>query len=389
MIRDAKTRIEAIRKAGQYRTLRRVEQVSGPELVIQGRKLVNFASNNYLGLSGHPDICRRAQESIAAWGAGSGASRLVTGNTSLHEELEKKIAKFKKQESSVLLNCGYMANVGGITALAGKSDVIYSDALNHASIIDGARLSKATISVYDHCDIQDLEEKIRAGGQPGGLIVSDGVFSMDGDIAPLPELAEIAGRYECTLMIDDAHGTGVLGRTGRGVCEHFNCYEGVDVHMGTLSKSLGAEGGFIAGSGLLSEIIRNVARPFIFSTAIAPSNAAAASAALDVLQEENWRVGKLSENSRYLRQGLQDLGLLVPDGITPIIPVIVGSNRDTAVFSSILEEEGIFSPAIRPPTVPEGSGRIRVTTMAIHTREQLDQAISAFETAGRKTGVLP
>jgi 8-amino-7-oxononanoate synthase len=388
MIKHAKARIDAIHESGQYRHLRLVEQTSGPEMIMNGKKFLNFASNNYLGLANHPVICQRAAESIAIWGVGSGASRLITGNTSLHEELEKKIADFKKQDSSVLFNCGYTANVGGITALAEKDSIIYSDTLNHASIIDGARLSKAKITVYDHCDTRDLEAKIRASGKEGGLIVSDGVFSMDGDIAPLPELVEIARQYECALMIDDAHGTGVLGKTGRGVCEHFNLYEGVDLHMGTLSKALGSEGGFIAGSDLLADLLRNVARPFIFSTALAPSSVAAASAAIDVLREEVWRVRTLSENSRYLREGLKSIGLTVPDGITPIIPVVMGSNKDTISFSSILEQEGIFSPAIRPPTVPEGLGRIRVTTMATHTREHLDQALSSFEVAGRKTGLL-
>ncbi|MFH0966591.1 MAG: 8-amino-7-oxononanoate synthase [Methanobacteriota archaeon] len=388
MIRHLKARIDAIHESGRYRQLRLVEQTSGPEMIMNGKKFLNFASNNYLGLANHPVICQRAAESIATWGVGSGASRLITGNTTLHEELEKKIADFKKQESSVLFNCGYMANVGGISALAGKDDIIYSDTLNHASVIDGARLSKANISVYDHGDTRDLEAKIRASGKEGGLIVSDGVFSMDGDIAPLPELTEIASQYECALMIDDAHGTGVLGKTGRGVCEHFNLYEGVDLHMGTLSKALGSEGGFIAGSDILADLLRNVARPFIFSTALAPSSVAAASAAIDVLREETWRVRTLSENSRYLREGMRSIGLTVPDGITPIIPVIVGQNKDTISFSSILEQEGIFSPAIRPPTVPEGLGRIRVTTMATHTREHLDQALSSFETAGRKTGLF-
>jgi len=388
MIKYAKARIKAIHESGQYRQLRLVEQTSGPEIVMNGKKFLNFASNNYLGLANHPVICQRAAESIAIWGVGSGASRLITGNSSLHEELEKKIADFKKQDSSVLFNCGYMANLGGITALTGKDDIIYSDMLNHASIIDGARLSKAKISVYDHSDPRDLEAKIRTSGKKGGLIVSDGVFSMDGDIALLPELVEIARQYECALMIDDAHGTGVIGKTGRGVCEHFNLYEGVDLHMGTLSKALGSEGGFIAGSDILADLLRNVARPFIFSTAITPSSVAAASAAIDVLREEVWRVRTLSKNSRYLREGLRSIGLTVPDGITPIIPVIVGSNKDTISFSTILEQEGIFSPAIRPPTVPEGLGRIRVTTMATHTHEHLDQALSSFETAGRKTGLL-
>ncbi|PWR74251.1 8-amino-7-oxononanoate synthase [Methanospirillum lacunae] len=388
MIKDAKSRIDEIQRSGKYRQLRLVEQTSGPEMVMDGKKLLNFASNNYLGLSNHPVICQRASDSIATWGTGSGASRLITGNTSIHEELEKKIADFKKQESSVVFNCGYMANVGGITALTDKDCIIYSDSLNHASIIDGARLSKAKIVVYDHCDLRDLEAKIRAHGKTGGLIVSDGVFSMDGDIAPVPELAEISSQYECALMIDDAHGTGVLGKAGRGVCEYFNLDDGVDLHMGTLSKALGSEGGFIAGSDLLAEILRNVARPFIFSTALTPSSIAASSAAIDILLEENWRIRKLSDNSRYLREGIQSMGLDVPDGITPIIPVIIGKNDDTVLFSSILEQEGIFSPAIRPPTVPEGSGRIRLTVMATHTRDHLDQAISSFETAGRKTGLI-
>lgn len=388
MIKNAKFRLEEIKKSDTYRELRLVNQSSGPEMIMNGKKVLNFASNNYLGLSNHPVICKRASDSITSWGTSSGASRLITGNTSLHEELEKKIADFKKQESSVLFNCGYMANVGGITALSNKNTIIYSDLLNHASIIDGARLSKSKILIYNHCNMHDLENKIKANKKEDGLIVSDGVFSMDGDIAPVPELAEIARKYECALMIDDAHGTGVLGKSGRGVCEFFNLHSGVDLHMGTLSKAFGSEGGFIAGSDLLADILRNVARPFIFSTAMAPSSVTSASAAIDILLEENWRVKKLSENARYLREGLQSTGLKVPEGITPIIPVIIGKNEDTVLFSTILEEEGIFSPAIRPPTVPEGSGRIRVTVMATHTREQLDHAISSFEIAANKTGVI-
>lgn len=380
--------LERIKKEGLYRYTQRVDGPQGPEMIIGGKKFLVFASNNYLGLADHPEIKRRAIETIERFGTGSGASRLITGSTAVHEEFESRIASFKGGERALLFNTGYMANLGLISSLAGPKDVIFSDRLNHASIIDGARLSKAEVVVYEHLDLADLEEKLSRADGKRALIVSDGVFSMDGDIAPLGNLVKLRDRYNCLLMIDDAHGTGVLGGTGRGISEHFEIHSGIDVHMGTMSKALGADGGFAVGSSELVEFLVNSARPFIFSTAISPGSVGAAIAALDVLEKETWRIERLRENSQYFRKGLQGIGLNVPNGITPIIPVLIGTNRDTLAFSEVLKTMGIFSPAMRPPTVPEGSGRIRVTIMATHTCGQMDTALDAFERAGKETGII-
>jgi 8-amino-7-oxononanoate synthase len=377
-----------IKKEGLYRHMQRVEGPQCPEMMIGGRNFLVFAGNNYLGLANHPEIKRRAIETIGRYGTGSGASRLITGSMAVHEEFESRIASFKSGERALLFNTGYMANLGLISSLVGPKDVIFSDRLNHASIIDGARLSQAEVVVYKHLDMADLEEKLSLADGKTGFIVSDGVFSMDGDIAPLGNLVKLRDRFNCLLMIDDAHGTGVLGKTGRGTSEHFDIHTGIDVNMGTVSKALGVEGGFAVGSSELVEFLINVARPFIFSTSMSPGSVGAAIAALDVLEKETWRVELLQENSQYFRKGLQGIGLNVPNGITPIIPVLIGTNCDTLAFSEVLKTLGIFSPAIRPPTVPEGSGRIRVTIMAAHTHRQMDAALDAFERAGKEIGII-
>lgn len=380
--------LDKISKQGLYRQLRSITTPQEPIIKMNDREMLLLASNNYLGLANHPKLKERAIKAVEDWGTGTGASRLVSGNNILHEELEEKLSHFKGHEGAIIFNTGFMANVGVISSLMGPEDTIFSDELNHASIIDGVRLSKAKLNVYKHNDIKDLEEKLKTNDGSRKLIVTDGVFSMDGDIALLPELVELKEKYDCILMIDDAHGTGVLGEKGQGTAEFYNLDNGIDIHLGTLSKALGAEGGYVTGSRNLIEYLRNRARTFIFSTAIAPSSVGAAIASLEVLEEEAWRIGKLKENVQYLRMGLRDVGFDVPMGHTPIIPVVIGSNENTLLFSKELEILGILAPAIRPPTVPEGTGRIRTTVMATHSKEQLDKAIEAFKLTGKKIGLI-
>ncbi len=384
---ELKAELKNITDRGLHRRLRCVEGPQGPELTIDGKTMLVFASNNYLGLANHPRLIEQAVETTKKWGTGSGASRLITGNTALHQGLEKRIARFKGQEKAILFNTGYMANLGVLTSVVGPGDTIFSDELNHASIIDGTRSSRAAVRVYKHNDMDDLGNKLKRDTGKRKLIVTDGLFSMDGDLAPLPELVELKERHGAVLMVDDAHGTGVLGDCGTGIAEHFHMEGKVDINMGTLSKALGTEGGFVAGEENLINFLRNRARTFIFSTAIAPGSVGAALAAFDVLADEPWRIERLRENARFLRRGLGNIGLNVPQGISPIIPVIIGSNEDTLLFGRNLEEQGIFVPAIRPPSVPENTGRLRVTVMATHTREQLERALAAFEISAGETEI--
>jgi 8-amino-7-oxononanoate synthase len=387
-----KEELNKLANLGLYRSLSKITSPQEAEVEVDNRKMLLFASNNYLGLANHPKLKAGAIRAINTWGAGSGASRLVTGNTALHEELETKLAAFKGHEGAILFNTGYMANVGVISSLMGSEDIIFSDELNHASIIDGIRLSKAKVVVYKHNDISDLETKLKLVNQGNTigkkLIVTDGVFSMDGDIALLKELVDLKNRYGGLLMVDDAHGTGVLGEHGRGTAEYYGVSKEVDINLGTLSKALGGEGGYVTGSKELIEYLHNKARTFIFSTAQMPAAIGAGIAALEVIQEEKWRITQLRDNAAYLRKNIEKLGFNVPEGSTPIIPVIIGSNHDTLNFSKGLNEEGLLVPAIRPPTVPEGTGRLRITVMATHTKEHLDQAIALFSKIGRETGVI-
>lgn len=380
--------LQNLKLQDRYRHLRRIEGPQGPTLNMNGRKMISFASNNYLGLANHPAIIKRAVEVVGAWGTGSGASRLISGNTALHERLEERIADFKGTDAAILFNTGFMANLGVLTSLMGTEDTIFSDELNHASIIDGARMSKAKIVVYKHRDAEDLETKLRTNGGDRKLVVSDGVFSMDGEITPLPGLVDLAEQNDAFLMVDDAHGTGVLGENGRGTSEHFHLSGGVDINMGTLSKAMGSEGGFIAGNENLINFLRNKARSFIYTTAMAPGSVGASLGSFDVLEEESWRIRKLHENASFMRDGLRKAGFRTPEGHTPIIPVIIGSSRETMEFSKRVEEMGIFVPGIRPPTVPDGKGRVRITVMATHTKEQLDRGLDAFEKVGRSTGIV-
>ncbi len=372
-----------------YRRLNRMDDSQAARTVVNGKQCLLLSSNNYLGLTEHPEVKAAAREAVTRWGTGAGGSRLTTGNLRLHEEMEKTIARFKKTEAAIVFNTGYMANLGAITALAGKDDLILSDELNHASIIDGCRLSRAKIKIFPHKDTRALEKLLQqARGYRQRLIVTDGVFSMDGDLAPLPRLVELAEKYHALLMVDDAHATGVLGRRGAGTADHFNLKDKIHIQMGTLSKAVGSAGGYIAGSRKLIDYLRNKARSFIFSTALPPAVIAAATTALRVIEENPQIRENLWANARYLRSGLKQMGYSILAEESPIIPIFIGDADKTMKMAEKLFALGVFAPGIRPPTVPPGTSRIRVTVMATHTREDLDRALSAFMQAGKELGII-
>ena len=371
--------ISQLEQQGLMRTLVRISSMQGPRVLLQGREVVLLCSNNYLGLAEHPALRQAAIAALERYGFGSGASRLVSGNMDLHEELERRIAPVKGAPSAILFNSGHAANTGVLPAIAGEGDVILSDSLNHASIIDGCRLSRAKTLVYRHCDGEHLEALLK--GQADArrrLIVTDGVFSMDGDIAPLTDLVMLAERYDAILMVDDAHGTGILGGKGRGTAEHFGLAGRVHIQMGTFGKALGTFGAYVAGDTDLIRYLRNAARSFVFSTSLPPAVCAASLTALDVIECEPWRRVKLWQNRDRLVQGLADLGISTGNSRTPILPVITGSAGSAVRASSGLLDRGIYAQAIRPPSVPANSARIRATVMASHSDEDIGKAIEAF-----------
>jgi 8-amino-7-oxononanoate synthase len=387
---DGLTReLAALEDAGLRRRLRPLGSASDAEVLLDGRPVLLLSSNNYLGLATHPALAEAASAAVRRYGCGTGASRLIAGHLDLHAAVEAKLAAFKGTEAALLFPSGYQANVGAIAGLVGRGDHVWSDALNHASIIDGCRLSRATVHVYPHCDVRTLEVDL-AATPPGGrrLIVTDSVFSMDGDRAPLPALAAIAEHYHSWLMIDEAHATGVLGARGAGLAEADGVTDRVGVHVGTLGKALGGAGAYVAGSHALIELLVNRARSFIYTTGLAPAAAAAAGAALDVLAAEPDRRAALSANARRLRDGLRLLALDVP-GDTHILPVMVGDNRRALSFADALLARGVLAHAIRPPTVPAGTARLRVTPMATHTAAQVERALDAFAEAARAVGIGP
>lgn len=365
------------------REIRSLEGASGTHAEFQGRQLLMMASNNYLNLTVHPVVRQAAIEAISEFGAGSGGARLTTGSSRLHDELEAELARFKGVESALLFNTGFMANLGVISALCGPEDFIFSDQLNHASIIDGCRLSKARTIVYRHGDPTDLEAKIREVGATRGLVVSDGIFSMDGDLAPLPELSEIAHRNGLLLMIDEAHALGVIGKTGRGLEEHFGLPGVIDVTIGTLSKALGSEGGCVLGSRVLTEFLKNKARSFIFSTSFSGATAAAALAALRVLEEFPALTENLRSNVRLFCEELTQNGIPASSQ-SAIVPLIAGSEEKTTQIANHLFERGIWVSAIRSPAVERGKARIRVTLNAAHSKEELKKAAQMIAQAFQK-----
>ncbi|WP_202901941.1 8-amino-7-oxononanoate synthase [Thermogemmatispora carboxidivorans] len=385
-------RLEALREAQLYRRLRPELGSSEPWLERDGRRLLNLSSNNYLGLATHPALKAAARQASERYGCGAGSSRLIAGSSDLHTELERRLARFKRSESALLFNSGYVANVGVITALVGPGDLILSDALNHASIIDGCRLSRATCTVYPHNDsaaVARLLAEARSSGQYRHiLVVTDSVFSMDGDIAPLGELIALCRRYGALLLVDEAHATGCLGPGGRGLLDAVaSDYEGI-IAIGTLSKALGSFGAFVTGPVLLADYLVNVARPFIFTTALPPPVIAASLAALTVLEEQPILVERLQANAAYLRRGLQALGFDTLTSSTHIVPVLVGNAGLALKMAERLQERGVLAVAIRPPTVPAGVARIRASVMAVHERSDLDFALEAFADVGRELGLL-
>lgn len=381
--------LEDLRGSGLYRSLREVEGPQGTTIVIDGRKLLQFSSNNYLGLANHPRLKAAALAAVERYGVGSGASRLVCGNLDLNRKLEEKLAQLKKKEAALLYSTGYMANLGVIAALAGEGDLILSDEFNHASIVDACRLSRAQTRVYPHKRMDELEKLLAgAGSSNRRLIVTDGIFSMDGDIAPLPDLVDLAEKYECLLMVDDAHATGVLGPNGGGTGDHFGLAEKIDVAMGTFGKALGGFGAFVAGDRNLRELLINCSRPFMFTTGLPPSVLAAGIAALEVVEEEPEMRARLWDNANLLRNGIEEMGFSLPGGETQIIPLLAGDASLAMEMSSLLREEGLFIQGIRPPSVPPGTSRLRITVSAAHTRGELAFAMEALQKVGRRVGII-
>lgn len=390
MLKDVlRARLARVRENGLYRVLRPIDGAQDSVVSLNGHDVLLFSSNNYLGLANHPALKRAAAEAIERFGCGSGASRLISGSMAVHHELEARLAALKKTEAALVFPTGYHANVGVLSALMGPGDTILSDSLNHASIIDGCRLSRAEVRVYPHGDIHALDGLLAACPPSGRrLIVTDTVFSMDGDLAPLAELAELARRYDVWLMVDEAHATGVFGPHGGGLVEQAGLVDRVDIHMGTLGKALGGIGAYVAGSRELIDWLVNRARSFIYTTGMPPAAAASALAALDLVEREPERRQRLWDNTRFLSDGLRGLGYRIGDSRSQILPVIIGDARQTMALAEATLRRGVFAHGIRPPTVPEGTSRIRVTPMATHTRAQLERTLDAFESAGREVGVL-
>lgn len=379
---EIEERLEEIRGRGLYRKLRCVSGPQGPRVLLDGRPVLLLCSNNYLGLADHPRVREAAAEAAMRYGAGSGASRLISGNMTIHRRLEDQLAHFKGAEACLLFGSGFLANAGVVSALAREGDVVFSDALNHASIVDGCRLSRAETFVYDHCDVGHLEWGLRQAEGRGSLIVTDGVFSMDGDIAPLPDLVAVAEKHGAIMMIDDAHASGVLGKGGAGTVDHFGLDGRVDIQVGTLSKAIGVLGGFIAGPHQLIEWLQNRGRPYLFSTSAPPAAVAACIEALDIIRDEPERIERLWSNTRLFKDGLHDLGFDTGASETPITPVITGSEEPTQLFARRLFEEGVFTPAIVFPTVAKGKARVRTIVTADHTEEDLGRALEIFGRVG-------
>ncbi|HEX3472106.1 MAG TPA: glycine C-acetyltransferase [Silvibacterium sp.] len=387
--------LNELKAKGTYFRLRILDDMQAPFCHYDGKQVINLASNNYLGLTAHPKLREAAIQATKDYGVGSGAVRTIAGTMKIHMELEEKIARFKNVEACVVFQSGFAANAGTVSSILGKEDFILSDELNHASIIDGARLSRAKIKVFRHKDVAHAEELLQeVANEPGRkLLITDGVFSMDGDIGPVDKLCDLAEKYGAIMMVDDAHASGVLGRNGRGSVDHFGCHGRVDVQVGTLSKAIGALGGYVCGSRDLIDFLYHRARPFLFSTSHPPSVTATCIAAFDLLEEEPERIERLWENTRYFKAELGRLGfdiggVTTPASETPITPIIVGDGRRTMDFSKALFDAGVMATGIAFPTVPEGKARIRTIMTSEHTRAQIDQALEILDTTARKLGVL-
>ena len=378
-----------LREKGLYNTIRIVESSVGAWVTIEGKRVLNMCSNNYLGFANDPRLCEAAKRAIDQFGVGPGAVRSIAGTMSLHVELEECIARFKGTEAALSVQSGLNTNLAVIPLLMDKEDMLFTDELNHASIIDGVRLSKAQRAIYPHRDVDGLARLLdEHKGIAKKLIITDGVFSMDGDLAPLPGIADVAEQYGAMVMVDDAHGEGVLGRNGRGIVDHFRLHGRVDIECGTMSKAFGVMGGYIAGSAKIVEYLRQRARPFLFSSAATPPDVAACIAAIGILEASDEPVGKLWDNARVFKSALKDLGFDIGVSETPITPVMLGEASTAWDFSKALFAEGVFATAIAFPTVPRGKARIRVMLSAAHSPEDLSFAVDRFAQVGRRLGVI-
>ena len=382
------TKAKELMAAGIYPFFRVIESAQDPEVILNGRSMIMVGSNNYLGLTNHPEVKNAAIEAIKKYGSGCAGSRFLNGTLDIHVKLEEKLARFIRKEAALVFSTGFQVNLGVISALVGKDDVMIIDKMDHASIIDGCRLSYGEVKKFRHNDMADLERVLQQNAERCKLIIVDGVFSMEGDIVNLPKVVELAKTYGARLMVDDAHGIGVLGKTGRGTAEHFGLEDEVDLIMGTYSKSLASIGGFIAGSEKVVHYIKHFARALIFSASPPPASVAAVSVALDIIDNEPERIERLWKNTRKMLQGFKDLGFKVGPSETPIIPVIVGDNETAFKMTLMLQEEGIFANVAVNPAVPEGKALIRTSYMATHTEEQLDKVLSAFEKTGKALGLI-
>lgn len=382
--------LKNLKSNGLYNHIRTLGSAQGAWLTVDGKQVLNFCSNNYLGLANHPRLIEYAKKSLDEYGIGPGAVRTIAGTMTIHRELEKRVAAFKHSDAAISFQSGFAANLATIAALVGKEDVIFSDELNHASIIDGCRLSGARIVRYNHCDSLHLEQVIKEneGGYRRALIATDGVFSMDGDIAPLDRLYEIANAYDILLMVDDAHGEGVLGKGGRGIVDHFNLHGKVDIEVGTFSKAFGVVGGVVSGNADVVEWLTQRGRPFLFSSAVTPPDVAACIAAIDLLEESTELVDTLWSNGAYFKKEMSSLGFDIGKSQTPITPVMLGEAQLAQDFSKRLFERGIFATSIGYPTVPQGRARIRVMISAAHSKDDLDKGLAGFKIVGREFGVI-
>ena len=385
-----KEKIGELKDQGIYRKLPVLETPNEAEVILNGKKVINLSSNNYLGFANHSRLKKASIEAIEKYGVGSGAVRTIVGNMRIHEELEEILAKFKREEAAFVFQSGFNCNAGTIQAITEAGDIIISDELNHASIIDGSRLSRANKGIYKHSDMDSLEAVLKDARDKykNILIITDGVFSMDGDIAKLPEIVELAEKYEAMTYVDDAHGSGVLGESGRGTVDHFGLHGRVDFSMGTLSKAIGVVGGYVAGSETMYDWLSHRARPVLFSTSLPPASVGAIIEALKMLMESTEYTDRLWDNANYFKTKMGTLGYNIGHSETPITPVIIGDEAKTMEFSRKLLEKGVFVSGIIFPTVPRGTGRVRTMVTAGHTKEQLDRAVEVFETVGKEMGII-
>jgi len=385
-----KEKIQELKDQGVYRKLPILSTENGSEIIINGKSVINLSSNNYLGFACHPRLKRAAIEAVEKYGAGSGAVRTIVGNMDIHEEMERAIADFKREEAVMVYQSGFNCNAGTIQAVTEKGDLIVSDELNHASIIDGSRLSRADKTIFKHSDMDSLEDVLKKNRDKykNILIITDGVFSMDGDIANLPGIVDLAEKYEAMTYVDDAHGSGVLGENGRGTVDHYNMHGRIDFSVGTLSKAIGVIGGYVAGSETMKEWLSHRARPILFSTSLPPAAVGAIIEAFKILNETTEYTDRLWSNAKFFKERLGKLGFNTGHSQTPITPVIIGDESKTMDFSKILMEKGVFASPIVFPTVPVGTGRVRCMVTAAHTEEQLERAVNAFDEAGKELGIL-